>query len=412
MRQIFLSYRHDDTRLMVDRLVERLRAVLGNDIIFRDVDGIPGGEDFRKEINESMHEAKVCLVMIGPQWLNAMKDGQRRLDDPTDTVRIEIESAYRNNVSIIPVLVQNATMPESKNLPESINQLSYQNAVRLRSDPDFNNDFNFLITTINHYIQTGSSKPEKGGRSPLTTVLGAAVVILAALLVAVLVLKPNLPLLTGNSSQTRGSQAGGGTIKPAASMAALIPSSWHEVDDPLQDNSKGYNWEENSLLLSSCSFTTIGYAAQGSIDTRCLARTATNFTDYAFQVELQMSISTGGGIDLHTSDNGGYYFTVVNMDGTQVNAYFKSFDSSGTYKTLKTVAFNDLNIPFNKGKADFNTLGVVARGNTYTCFINGVQAAQVTDSNYPQGFMGIAGGYYHDRIYVQTFARNAKIWTP
>lgn len=63
-----------------------------------------------------------------------------RIDNPNDWVRAEIELAIEHNVPIIPILVQEATMPAADDLPATLTSLAYRNAVKVRPNPDFQND--------------------------------------------------------------------------------------------------------------------------------------------------------------------------------------------------------------------------------------------------------------------------------
>src|SRR5277367_2433845 len=106
---IFLSYRRDDSRHQAGRLHDRLVAQFGSDQIFKDVDSIPMGLDFREVLTERVAGCEVFLAVIGDAWLSITgKSGARRLDDPGDFVRIEIEAALSRNIPVIPVLVGNS----------------------------------------------------------------------------------------------------------------------------------------------------------------------------------------------------------------------------------------------------------------------------------------------------------------
>src|SRR5205085_1681313 len=89
--------------------------------VFRDVDNIPLGITFPAHLRQILGKSGVVLVIIGRDWLTATDEqGIRRLDDPHDFVRIEVEAALRANVPVIPVLVTGATMPSAKDLPPSM----------------------------------------------------------------------------------------------------------------------------------------------------------------------------------------------------------------------------------------------------------------------------------------------------
>jgi hypothetical protein len=129
--RVFLSYRREDSSTAVQHLRESLGRLIGEDKIFRDVDSIPLGRNFETVIGEAIRSASACLVIIGPAWLAATHDGRRRLDDPEDFVRTEVELALKSGVEVIPVLVDGARMPGEKDLPKSISALAKLNAQEL-----------------------------------------------------------------------------------------------------------------------------------------------------------------------------------------------------------------------------------------------------------------------------------------
>ena len=129
---MFISYRREDTAAAAAHLRRSLGQRLGEGKIFRDEDTIPLGQNFETFIEEAIRGTTVCLVLIGPDWLTVTNpSGLRRLDDPEDYVRKEIESALRANIEVIPVLVDGAKMPARKQLPNSIKDLSVRNAYEL-----------------------------------------------------------------------------------------------------------------------------------------------------------------------------------------------------------------------------------------------------------------------------------------
>jgi len=98
MAKILLSYRREDSEHATGRIYDRLVAYFGKKAVFMDVDTIPSGADFRNHIEEFLTKCDVLLAIIGDSWIDAKfpsgsKRGMRRLDDPGDFVRIEIEAA-------------------------------------------------------------------------------------------------------------------------------------------------------------------------------------------------------------------------------------------------------------------------------------------------------------------------------
>ncbi len=157
MPRIFISYRRSDSAAATGRIYDRLCTAFGETAIFKDVDVIPAGANYPSLLNEAIARCDVLLAIIGSHWLTAAEsNGQRRLDNSDDFVRIEIEAALkRDAVLIIPVLVDDAAMPSVGDLPESLRGLYYRNGAIVRNDPDFNRDIARLITTIrDHYPPT------------------------------------------------------------------------------------------------------------------------------------------------------------------------------------------------------------------------------------------------------------------
>ena len=111
-----------------------------------DVDDIPLGVDFTKYIDEKVGQCEVLLAVIGRDWLSVTdENGVRRLDKPSDFVRLELESALRRNIPVVPLLVRRASMPKAKDLPQSIREFSTRNGMPVRADPDFRTDCDRLI---------------------------------------------------------------------------------------------------------------------------------------------------------------------------------------------------------------------------------------------------------------------------
>lgn len=151
---IFISYRRSDSADIVGRIYDRLVAEFGRKSIFKDVDSIPLGVDFKGYLDQKVSECDVLLAIIGDRWLDATDaSGKSRLEDPNDFVRIEIESALEQGIPVIPLLVRGAQMPGEEDLPVSLKQLVYQNGIPIRPDPDFHRDMDRLIAALEEYVQ-------------------------------------------------------------------------------------------------------------------------------------------------------------------------------------------------------------------------------------------------------------------
>lgn len=176
------------------------------------------------------------------------------------------------------------------------------------------------------------------------------------------------------------------------------------LDDPLRDNSKGYNWQELKDNSSSCAFTEGAYhvteSQQGSFTT-CNAQ-STNFFNFTLQVQMVIVKGDFGGI-LFRSDStgsnayifgiyqdGSYFFTVVR------NANGQSASKRGTSPAFKT----GLNQP--------NLIAVVARGTNFYLYINGQFVDNMSDTSFGSGQVGVFAG---DKFNPSDVAfSNLKIW--
>lgn len=144
---IFISYRCEDSAGYAGRLFDRLsRDFPGR--VFMDIDTIEPGTDFVEVINQAVGCCEVLIVMIGNQWLSLSDaNGRRRLDNPSDFVRLAIAEGLERGIRIIPVLVEGAAMPRPEDLPPEIAKLTRRNAIEL-SDARWDFDVERLIHTI------------------------------------------------------------------------------------------------------------------------------------------------------------------------------------------------------------------------------------------------------------------------
>ena len=150
---IFLSYRRSDSADITGRIYDRLVDDFGRDPIFKDVDSIPLGVDFKEYLDQKVSECRVLLAVIGDRWVDARDAaGKKRLDDPEDFVRIEIESALRRDIPVIPLLVRGAQMPADEDLPPGLQSLVYRNGIPIRPDPDFHRDMDRLVAALRESI--------------------------------------------------------------------------------------------------------------------------------------------------------------------------------------------------------------------------------------------------------------------
>lgn len=147
MPRITISYRRDDSGVITGRIFDRLVGHYGRDAVFRDIDNIPLGVDFRKHIEHVFDSTDIVLAIVGPHWIGPSA-AENRLGNDADPVRVEIEGALRKGATLIPVLVLGARMPTAAELPEPLRDFAYRNAVQLDAGQDFDQHMARLIRGI------------------------------------------------------------------------------------------------------------------------------------------------------------------------------------------------------------------------------------------------------------------------
>src|SRR5215469_16989192 len=118
--KVFISYRRDDTRYQARLIHEIFCKVLPSDNVFMDINSIRPGTDFRRTLKAWVNQCNVLLALIGPDWIDVTdpKTGQRRLNDASDFVRIEISEALERGIPVVPVLIDGTPMPQIDTLPD------------------------------------------------------------------------------------------------------------------------------------------------------------------------------------------------------------------------------------------------------------------------------------------------------
>ncbi len=191
------------------------------------MDSIELGDDFVETISNAVGSCDILLALVGQEWLDvASADGSRRLDDPDDFVRLEIEAALKRKVLLIPILVDGAIMPRGDQLPPSIAPMVRRQALelspnRFRADTDRLLDVMERTLVDLHAEQTeqpteapaaapAPAKPETEPKPPRTPGIprrillaaGAAVAVIAVVIAIVLNAQSDDPNTSANATNT------------------------------------------------------------------------------------------------------------------------------------------------------------------------------------------------------------------
>jgi hypothetical protein len=150
MAGVFISYRRADSQTWADRLSDSLILRFGGGLIWRDVDDIPAGEPWPREIRKALAAADAVLVLIGPDWLE-----DPRLTGRRDVLRHEIQTALRSKASVVPVLVGGAGIPDPGKLPRAIRSLATlakRQGVTVRDGWHWRDDVNVLLVELRRIV--------------------------------------------------------------------------------------------------------------------------------------------------------------------------------------------------------------------------------------------------------------------
>lgn len=265
-KDIFISYRREDSAGDTSRLVSSLKQYFSIDRIFYDTEAIPFGEDFTKVIKKSIKQCEVVLIMIGRKWL-LNPNGQIPLMDENNWVRIEIETALKQGKFILPILIDGAKMPDKSDLPPSIATLHTRQAIEIYYRT-WDND----VKQLAYYLQTKGiifeevSSLSGNNRWKLNKWLIGGLVVFATVAYLLLqnLIKPKLNDINNNNvSQKTGYVIAQPNLKPLIRKATINENNLSGTWKPVNKNASDYYrifesdnkikielWQNNRLTTS------------------------------------------------------------------------------------------------------------------------------------------------------------------
>ena len=186
MPGIFINYRRDDAAGAAGRLHDHLARSFPRRDLLMDVDAIEPGFDFVKQLETQVSQCDALLALIGPHWLTAEDEqGRRRLQDEKDYVRIEIASALKRGIPVIPVLLDGTPMPSESELPDDLKGLTRRQALELRHTR-FAVDADAIVSALKHRL------PKK--HKPWIWFLAAAVCLIGGMGLSLIFYSGSLPI--------------------------------------------------------------------------------------------------------------------------------------------------------------------------------------------------------------------------
>lgn len=142
-----MNYRHADTQGTAWAIYMKLEQHFGHESVFFDHGALQPGMHWFDEIESHLAACGVFISLIGRQWMPILTAHQQQ--GAEDYVQKEIDLALRSrrSVTVIPVLVDGAGLPDTDQLPLSLRTLPNCQAVRLRPT-DLPDDIDALIARM------------------------------------------------------------------------------------------------------------------------------------------------------------------------------------------------------------------------------------------------------------------------
>ncbi len=151
---------------MAGRIRDKLVSHYGDHSVFMDIDSIPFGFDFREHVKSAFLENDILIAVIGPKWVGTDANNRARINEETDPVRIEVETALKRDIPVVPVLIGGASMPSPAELPDGLKDLAFRNAAQIDAGRDFHQHMERLIRSMDRIIElkAGHGPASSGGQ--------------------------------------------------------------------------------------------------------------------------------------------------------------------------------------------------------------------------------------------------------
>ena len=170
------------------------------------------------------------------------------------------------------------------------------------------------------------------------------------------------------------------------------------LDDPLQDNSKGNNWEVDDPSIGNCKFINRTYDINTHGLEQCFARSM-DFTNFIYEIQMKVVKGDGGGIAFRCDPTESqYYYFAINQDG-----------SYGVYDNASNaVLAQGSSSAIHQGLNQTNLVAAVVHGKIIELYVNHQRVAVVGSSTYTHGRIGVIVTGLSNQ--TEVIFQNAKVW--
>ena len=231
----------------------------------------------------------------------------------------------------------------------------------------------------------------------IAALIGAAAVILAAIIGGLFLLRSSV------------------VIQPTPTPTPTPQNIYNQVTSEIpalsntlsQNDTKNWSWiVYNNHKDSACEFTGGAYHAIALLTGYkyiCPAY-ATNFSNFAFQVQMRIIKGDCGGLFFRgNSDANQYYFFAVCQDGTYE---FSRYDVPGEHTKLFVSSSSQL---INTGLNQSNLIAILANQSQLSLYVNNTFVYGTNDGTYTHGQIGVAS--VDTNNITEVIFSNAKVWT-
>lgn len=208
--------------------------------------------------------------------------------------------------------------------------------------------------------------------------------------------------VTNNRSRTPVGRSAGLTNSYAPHLGTLV------LQDPLVDNTRGYDWNELVTSTYACKFEAGVYhviQTQYHFFTDCFAEHGgVHFSNFTIQVQMKVIRGDCGGI-------------VFRADSTEKQFYFYRVCQNGFYdlrrfvdntnQTAQTLT-SGFSSAIVKGINATNLIAVVAQGSELDLYVNQQDVRGITDTAYSDGKIAVAASQNGNP--TEVIFNNIKIW--
>ncbi len=207
---------------------------------------------------------------------------------------------------------------------------------------------------------------------------------------------------TNNRSTTPVGRSAGLTNPYAPHLGTLV------LQDPLVDNTRGYDWNELVTSTYACKFEAGGYhviQTQYHFFTDCFTEhVGVHFSNFTFQVQMKIIRGDCGGIVFRadSTENQFYFFRVCQNGFYDLRRFVDN--TNQTAQTL-TSGFSSAIV---MGINATNLVAVVAQGSELDLYVNQQDVRGITDTAYSDGKIAVAASQNGNP--TEVIFNNIMIW--